>query len=63
LGDGGLKAEVDNDNHTVTIIADSNVDMDSLFILQLTIKNFGDYDLVSYYPIALKNGETETYSI
>lgn len=63
LGDGGLKVEVDNDNHTVTIIADSNVNMDSLFILQLTIKNFGDYDLVSYYPIALKNGETETYTI
>lgn len=63
LGGGGLKVEANNGNHTVTIIADSHVNMDSLFILQLTLKNFGDYDLVSYYPIALKNGETETYTI
>ena len=53
---GGLTAAADN--QTVTITANSNVDMNSLFILQLTLKNFGDYDLVSYYPIALKNGET-----
>lgn len=53
---GGLTATVDS--QTVTITANADVSMDSLFILQLTLKNFGDYDLVSYYPIALKNGET-----
>ena len=54
---GGLTAAAVN--QIVTITANTNVSMDSLFILQLTLKNFGDYDLVSYYPIALKSGETK----
>lgn len=29
--------------------------MDSLSILQVTLKDFGDYDLVAYFPIPLKN--------
>ncbi len=53
----GLVIKTNNENHTITIFANLNIDMNSLYILQLTLKNFGDYDLVSYYPIALKNGE------
>jgi hypothetical protein len=29
--------------------------MDSLFILRITLGNFGDVDLVTFYPIPLKN--------
>lgn len=43
----------------VTVTANSNVSMNSLFVLSLTLKNFGDYDLTAYYPIPLKNGETK----
>lgn len=53
---GGLT--LTTNNQIITISADiSNINMNSLFILQLTLTNFGDYDLVSYYPIPLKNGE------
>ena len=31
----------------------------SLSVLKFTLKNFGDYELVSYFPIALKNGTTK----
>ena len=49
-------------NH-ITITANNNTSMNSIFILQLTVSNFGDYDLVSYYPIALKNGETKNENL
>lgn len=54
-----LKAVVEN-NTVVKITAGNSVTMNSLFILRLTLSNFGDYDLVTYYPIALKNGEIQT---
>lgn len=55
----GLAVTVAEDNQKITITADTSVGMNSLLILQLTLKDFGDYDLVSYYPIALKDGETK----
>ncbi len=31
--------------------------MNSIYILKVTIKDFGDYDLVAYFPIPIKSGE------
>ena len=36
------------------------VSMNSLFILQITLTNFGDYDLVTYYPVPIKKNLYET---
>lgn len=51
--------------YTVKITSDhasSNTSMDGLYILRLTLKNFGDYDLVEQSPIPLK-WDTETRHI
>ena len=41
-------------------IADDGVKklMSSLSVLKVTLSNFGDYDLVAYFPIAVKQGTT-----
>lgn len=55
-----LVAELDNSNSRLINIYPydfNNFNMNSLFILQITLSNFGDYDLVTYYPIPLKNNQ------
>ena len=53
---GGLRAAVDTQNpRLIRITSTGTVDINSLFILQVTLTNFGDYDLVTYYPIPLKD--------
>lgn len=39
----------------------SHVNINSLYILQITLSNFGDYDLITQYPIPLKNGECKKF--
>jgi hypothetical protein len=34
---------------------ENDISMDSLYILEITLSNFGDYDLQAYYPVPLKN--------
>ena len=45
------------EDHVVTITATNNTSIDDLYILKLVISDFGDYDLITYYPIPLKLGE------
>ena len=53
---GGLTASVDSqDERIIHVTSSGTIDMNSLFILEVTLNNFGDYPLVNYYPIALKN--------
>jgi len=54
---GVISISTPADNRFV-ITADNNLKVNSLFVLQITLTNFGDYDLVAYFPIPLKNGET-----
>ena len=56
LAAGALDCSISR--NIVTLTAQQNTSMNSIFVLELTLSNFGDYDLVSYYPIPLKNGET-----
>lgn len=53
-----LVTKEENNNWKISLTGD-NVNINSLYILQITLTNFGDYDLVAYYPISLKNGETK----
>lgn len=42
-------------NNIIEITGTSEISMNSLYILKIIIKNFGDTDLITYYPIPLKN--------
>lgn len=58
---GGLTASVDNqDKRIIHITSSGSVDINSLFVLEITLENFGDYPLVNYYPIALKDNSNFT---
>ena len=56
---GGLAAAASTEDATVTITASTEANINSLFVLEVKLEHFGDYDLTAYYPIALKNGETK----
>lgn len=45
-----------NESH-FTINAPSNLARGSLYILQITLEGFGDYDLIDRYPIAVKKND------
>ena len=47
----------------VTIKKNGSVSIDSLYILQITVDNFGDYPLVSNFPIPLKHRATNDFLI
>lgn len=49
----------DNKGH---VILYGNPDTKCLYILQVALKDFGDYDLVARFPIPLKNGELSAAS-
>ena len=46
----------------VIISADTKLNMNHFLILQCTVKGWGDYDLTAYKPIAIRNGETYSYT-
>ena len=49
-----IDTNVDSTVKKVTLTADNNVTMNSIWVLRITLKNFGDYPLVALFPIALK---------
>ena len=49
---------VTGDAHSFTITAGQNINMGDLYILKITLSNFGDYDLVTQVPLALKSGNS-----
>ena len=56
----GLKVEVNNSNSSFKISKNNNTNnnsniMNDLYLLEIKLTGFGDYDLISKYPIALKN--------
>lgn len=54
-----VTATNDGEERYVTITPDQySISMDQFYILKLIVTNFGDYDLVTYYPVPMKNGET-----
>lgn len=42
----------------ITLTGQELLNMNSIWVLQLTLSNFGDYDLVAIFPIALKNEDS-----
>ena len=62
----GLKVEANNSNSNFKISKNNNnlISMNDLYLLEVKLTGFGDYDLISKYPIALKNNlNNDTYSI
>ena len=60
----GLEVEVNNSNSNFKISKNDNISMNDLYLLEVKLTGFGDYDLISKYPIALKNNlNNDTYSI
>ena len=45
----------------VIISADTKLNMNHFLILQCTVKGWGDYDLTTYKPIAIRNGEKYSF--
>ena len=44
----------------IILTAYESITMNSVWVLRLKLTNFGDYDLVALFPIALKDGEEKT---
>ena len=67
----GLEVEVNNSNSNFKISKNNNITMNDLYLLEVKLTGFGDYDLITKYPIALKknsdsiqiNGITGTTTI
>ena len=62
-----IDTNVDSTVKKVTLTADNKVTMNSIWVLRITLKNFGDYPLVALFPIALKkttvaNGRIDSIS-
>ena len=45
-------------SNRLTIDYVNKPNINSLFVLQITLTNFGDHELSAYFPVPLKNGET-----
>lgn len=54
---GNLTCSIDDNQLTIT---NNGASMNQLYILQITLSDFGDYDLVAKFPVPLKNGETKS---
>lgn len=64
-GSNSLQIEIKPETNKISIKKGTNpVNMDQLYILQVTLTNFGDYNykLKAYFPIALKNNLANYYS-
>lgn len=46
----------------IVISANEKLNMNHFLILQCTVKGWGDYDLITYKPIAIRLGETYSYA-
>ena len=60
ISDSGLLSCAFSEDNTITISPINNVTtnnlLNSLNILRVTLNNFGDYDLVANFPIAMRSG-------
>lgn len=62
-GSDSLQIEIKPKTNKISIKkGEKPVDMNQLYILQITLTNFGDYKLKAYFPIALKNNLANYYS-